>query len=84
MGSPCLGDPGAPTAEEGAEQGQCQSVQTPREELCGGGKKLQSTKHRASGDAEHRATPCIGRVPALPQGTLQQAGQEQLSPSPAL
>lgn len=35
-------------------------------------------------NTKHRATPCIVRVPALPQGTLQQAGQEQLSPSPAL
>lgn len=35
-------------------------------------------------NTEQRATPCIVRVPALPQGTLQQAGQEKLSPSPAL
>lgn len=35
-------------------------------------------------NTEHRATPRIGRVPALPQETLQQAGPEQLSPSPAL
>lgn len=77
MGSPRLGDPGVPTAEEGAEQGQCQRAQTPREVLCGG-EKLQSTKHRASGDAVHRA----GASAAPGDPAASGAGAAQPQPCP--